>query len=530
MRPDAPRFRQQPPAPPQHPTHRPAPEGDASARDSAATSFHGPTDQASARYARPAEPRHVQESEWGSAIRDEAAVTRHDIPLPSFPARDRQDVWDGRDERPVPALDPNGQWTARYVDRDDRPADHAPVYDEPEKKRRRGLISVVLVLVLLAGLVGGQLLRPVPDPTLELALPTASHTFPGAAPVLPWSGQGQSAVAVEGLGTMGSAGSTTPIPTASVAKVMTAYVILRQHPLRSGEQGPEFTVSPQGIAELPMRRRRGDSLLGIKPNQRFTQRNALEALMIISANDLALELARWDSGGNVRAFVEKMNAAARELGMADTTYTDPSGYDATTVSTAADQVKLLTAAMKIPAFAEIVGKRVYVPSDGGPTRQGGNFLLGRHGVIGGKTGYTDRAGGNFVFAARRSVAGVPTTIVGAVMGQRAPNAAAAVSASERLVVAAENALVSTTLAPAGKPVARVNDGLGDTTPLVSAKPVNVVGWPGLTVQVKTAGEVPRTAAANEQVGAVDVGAARIPLRTAGPVEEPDLIQRLLRLG
>ncbi|WP_325052965.1 D-alanyl-D-alanine carboxypeptidase family protein, partial [Actinomadura sp. WAC 06369] len=400
---------------------------------------------------------------------------------------------------------------------------------EDERSGRRAWPWVlVAALVAVLAVVTAQLLRPVPEPELRLTI-AAEHTFPGAAPRLPWPGSGQSAVFVEGLGTMGASGNAVPAPTASVAKVMTAYVYLRDHPLRPGEPGPTLAVSPEGVAEMPMRRQRGESLLGITQGQRLTQRKALEALMVVSANDVAHELAKWDAG-SVQAFVAKMNAAARELGMANTTYTDPSGYDSGTVSTAADQVKLLRAAMALPAFAEIVNQRTFEPADGGAARPNGNFLLGQFGVVGGKTGFTDAAGGNFVFAARKDVAGVPTLIVGAVMGQRTASAAGAVSAAGELVRAAEGALTSATLAQAGERVAVVDDGLGGTTPVRAASAVTVVGWPGLTVGVAAEGDPPAEAAAGEETGALTAGAARVPLRFGDAYGGPALLDRLTRLG
>lgn len=395
-------------------------------------------------------------------------------------------------------------------------------------KRRRGLVVLVAVLVLAVGVVTGQLLRPVPEPTIKSAL-ASSHAFPGQAPALPWPAAGQSAVYVEGVGLMGSSGGTEPTPTASVAKVMTAYVYLREHPLKTDEPGPVLTVSPEAAAQIPMRRQREESLLGITANQRLTQRKALEALLIISANDIAHELARWDAGDE-QAFVAKMNATAAELGMTSTHYTDPSGYDSGTVSTAEDQVKLLRAAMKVPAFTEVVNHRAYVPDDGGTARQGGNFLLGRHGVVGGKTGYTDAAGGNFVFAARKTVAGVPTLIVGAVMGQKTPSAAGAVNAAGQLVTAAEGALTAVTLAPKGAQVARIDDGLGGTTPLRVAAPVTVVGWPGLTVRVAVKGDPPHRAGAGKRVGTVTAGSVDVPLRLGRALDEPSYLKRLTRLN
>ncbi|MFC5744143.1 D-alanyl-D-alanine carboxypeptidase family protein [Actinomadura rugatobispora] len=397
------------------------------------------------------------------------------------------------------------------------------------KKRRRGLISLIIVLVLLAGGAAGQLVRPVPEPRMQLTLPASTHTFPGSAPVLPLPVQGQSALYVDGIGPMGASGGTVPTPTASVAKVMTAYVFLRSHPLASGQPGPIYTVSPQAAAQMPERRERGESLLGVTAGMRLTERKALEALMIISANDVAHELARWDAG-DPRAFVQKMNDTARTLGMTSTRYTDPSGYDSGTVSTAADQVKLLRAAMDVPAFAEIVSKRSYVPDDGGAVRAGGNVLIGQYGVVGGKTGYTDAAGGNFVFAARRRLAGVDVLFLGAVMGQRSPSALGALRASRDLLAAAQRTLTSVTLAQGGARVGRVDDGLGGFTPVRAAAPITVVGWPGLTVRIRVDGDPPRTAAQGTRVGSVKAGAADVPLELGQRLEEPSILKRLIRLG
>ncbi|WP_245623189.1 D-alanyl-D-alanine carboxypeptidase [Spirillospora albida] len=454
-------------------------------------------------------------------------------PLPPRPVRPPEDeVWHvpAPQESAPPDTRSSGAWAVPWEN--GAPIAQAPppmpVDVEPRKKRRWPLVTLLMVLVLLVGAVTGQLLRPLPDPTVELTLSASSHTFAGTAPTLPWSGQGQSVVYVDGLGLMGSSGGAAPTPTASVAKVMTAYVYLKEHPLAAGEPGPVLTVSPQAAAQIPARKRRGESLLGVTAGQRLTQRKALEALMIISANDVAHELARWDAGSGP-AFVAKMNAAAKALGMDATRYTDPSGYHSGTVSTAADQVKLLRAAMRLPAFEEIVNKRAYVPDDGGPARPGGNILLGQYGVVGGKTGYTDAAGGNYVFAARTAVSGVPTLILGAVMGQRSSSAMAAISAGQQLVAAAGGALTATTLAPAGARVARIEDGLGGRTPLRAASAVTVVGWPGLTVPVRVLGDPPAEGGAGERVATVRAGAARVPLELDRTLAEPDLVKRLTRL-
>ncbi|MGC0416206.1 D-alanyl-D-alanine carboxypeptidase family protein [Embleya sp. AB8] len=247
-----------------------------------------------------------------------------------------------------------------------------------------------------------------------------------------WPTDGQAAMAIDGVPTPITSGTAKPTPTASVAKVMTAYAFLKAKPLTPGTPGPTFTISFEEAARYPDRVRRFESLTPVTPGEAFTQRRALEALMVVSANNIAHEIARWVDGGDA-AFVARMNKTAQDLGMKDTLYTDPSGFDPTTVSTAADQVKLFTAAMRDPAFAGIAGVPSYTDS-GKATKSNGNTLLGHDGVIAGKTGFTTPAGANLVFAAQRDLDGHKQLVIGAVMAQHKGNtAAAAVNASETLI-------------------------------------------------------------------------------------------------
>jgi len=91
----------------------------------------------------------------------------------------------------------------------------------------------------------------------------------------------------------------------------------------------------------------------IAAGEQLTERQALQALLLPSANNIAAVLARWDAGSEDQ-FVARMNAAAQSLGMTHTRYTDPSGYDDATISTAADQLLLVDRAMCLPTFASIV--------------------------------------------------------------------------------------------------------------------------------------------------------------------------------
>jgi D-alanyl-D-alanine carboxypeptidase (penicillin-binding protein 5/6) len=147
----------------------------------------------------------------------------------------------------------------------------------------------------------------------------------------------------------------------------------------------------------------------------LTERQALQALLLPSANNIAEVLARWD-GGSVERFVARMNATARSLGMTHTRYTDPSGYDDATVSTAADQMRIVDPAMRLPVFASIVATpSATLPVAG--TVHNTDTLLGHNGFVGVKSGSTPAAGGCFAFRAIRWIDGKRTTITGVVLGQ-----------------------------------------------------------------------------------------------------------------
>ena len=236
-----------------------------------------------------------------------------------------------------------------------------------------------------------------------------------AVPSTVWPAQGQAAFVQTGQTQIHAGPNQHAAPIASVAKVMTAYLVLRDHPLRLGQDGPTITLSDADVADTDRRRRQRESVVSIAAGEQLTERQALQALLLPSANNIARALARWDDGSEDR-FVARMNATARSLGMTHTRYTDPSGYDDATVSTAADQVRIVDRAMRLPTFASIVATpSATLPVAG--TVHNTNALLGHNGFVGVKTGSDDAAGGCFAFRAIRWIDGKRTAITGVVLGQ-----------------------------------------------------------------------------------------------------------------
>jgi len=302
----------------------------------------------------------------------------------------------------APAGDP-GRVTPPGQDR--RPGTH-------RRRRRRTKILTLLAAGALC-LAGFPIVQLTTGPAKPLHAPVI-HRSPQLGAVA-WPADGESAADIGGVGLVPGPGATRPVPIASVAKVMTAYVILRDHPLAAGASGPVITVEPQEAAAYASQARNGDSLVPVAAGETITERQALEALLLPSADNMAWILARWDAGSRA-AFVARMNTTARRLGMTATTYTDPSGLDASTTSTADDQARLGMAAMRVSALAAVAAMSTADIPVAGVVRNY-NTLLGRHEIAGLKTGSTEAAGGCVLLAAWRRAGSRKTLIIAATLGQ-----------------------------------------------------------------------------------------------------------------
>ncbi|MFV8187293.1 D-alanyl-D-alanine carboxypeptidase, partial [Streptomyces sp. AF1B] len=391
---------------------------------------------------------------------------------------------------------------------------------------------LVLLLVIVFAIV--QAVRPLPTPTLALTADD-SYTFDGDKADLPWPSEGQGWMDVNGIGTMGNFGKQTPVAVGSVAKAMTAYLVLKDHPLKPGAEGEKITVDALAEKEGGYDKDGESTLNTVKKGDVLTERQALSAVMIPSANNIARLLARWDAGSEA-AFIKKMNDTAKKLGMRNTTYTDASGLKETTVSTSEDQVKLGNELVKIPALMEITKLPNWTDPSGHRWRNY-NALVPYNGALGIKTGTTTKAGGNLLFAATKEVGGETVTVVGAILGQHtAPIIDTVNAVSKTAMLAAQDALTSTKILKKGSVVGYVDDQLGGHTPIVLTKDVTAVGWAGLKVKLSfDADDVPHTAKAGTQVGTLTVGdgsngAVKVPVALQKDLAEPGFGAKLKRIG
>jgi D-alanyl-D-alanine carboxypeptidase (penicillin-binding protein 5/6) len=292
----------------------------------------------------------------------------------------------------------------------------------------------------------------------------------------------QEAVALQGVGTIASTSGQTPMPIASLTKVMSAMVVLHDHPLVLGQNGPLITITASDVARYKVEKAQGDSVVKIRAGETLSELQALEAMLIPSGDNITQLLALWDAGSEAN-FVAQMNALAKSLGLHETTYAGTSGVDPATMSTASNQLRLGEVAMSNPVFASIVAlAQVTLPVAG--VVYNVNAELGTDGIDGVKTGWLPQSGGCIVVAASNTVHHVNANVVGVILGQEgiAP-IPSALTAARKLVVAVDKRLRRDRLR-AGSTVATYDASDGQVVPLVTASPLHLVGWSGALVHVR----------------------------------------------
>ncbi len=435
-----------------------------------------------------------------------------------------------------------------------------------------GIGLVVVAVVAAAAVAAERINQPLGATTLHAGLAPSSVVV-GEPSALPWPATGQGAIAVPAIGHTDQSGPEQPVPIASLTKLATAVVVLHDHPIAPGADGPPITVTAADAAEYEVELHLDESTLEIQAGEVLTERQMLEALLVVSSNDIAYSLAVWDAGTE-SAFVVKMNALAASLGATSSHFVDASGYDPASRSTAADCLRIAAEGMRDPTFAAVVAMpSVTLPLVG--TVHNVVSEVGNDGVVGIKSGYTSQAGGCLVLAGVRTVDGRPVTVLIAVLGQpvpppvptstttststTAPPPATAPSGptttttlppgeftvpdpfrytrpvADALLAATAAGVVPVTVSNAGAAVGSASTSWGGRTyrvPVVTAHTAWLFGWPGQ--QVDSATEL-RPVAPGSQKGST-VGSALfalgtqiqvVPLDLATTVPEPSLWWRLV---
>ena len=390
-------------------------------------------------------------------------------------------------------------------------------------------MALFLVVVLVA-YFGVTLFAPLHQQIYAVAPAIAPYYDTGKASMT-WPNYGQAAVGTQQGGLLAKHGPTTKsVPIASVAKIMTALSVLHEKPLKPGEQGPTLTLTQDDQQIYDEYYRKDGSIAPVAVGEKITEYQALQALLLPSANNFADTLVIW-TFGSILDYTEFANDYAKELGLQNSHFADASGFSPDTVSTATDLVKLGQHAMDNPVIAEIVGQSTAVIPVAGTIHNVNGMLRLGEGVVGIKTGNTDQAGGCMLLAVTHKVGKTSVVIISAVLG--APHLTIAMKDALQVAKNAKKNLISMKILSTGQTFGAYSTTWGESAEAATAKSYSAVVWKGSNVQVSPQTEALRTPADKGQVvGSVIVTGialadqAKIPLELTDNLDAPNVMWRL----
>jgi D-alanyl-D-alanine carboxypeptidase len=170
---------------------------------------------------------------------------------------------------------------------------------------------------------------------------------------------------------------------ASLTKLMTA-ILLEEH----AADGEWMTASKKATYQEA-----SNFVFNLKVGEKMQKEEALKALLVISANDVAMMIAEH-IGGDEAGFAAMMNEKAKSIGMVHTHFVTPNGlHDPQHYTTAYDFALLAKEAMKYPAIMEAMGtEQTVVKTDQRQVKiKNNSFIFQNPLAIGGKNGFTNQA-------------------------------------------------------------------------------------------------------------------------------------------
>lgn len=337
------------------------------------------------------------------------------------------------------------------------------------KKTITRLIILLVVLLLVAGTF--QYMRPVNALEPVAAKPTAST--PSVPAQMAWPAYGQAAIGADGFGLLETHGTQTPVPIASITKVITSLAILDKYPIKEGT-GPLITLTDNDVKLYNDYLAKDGSVTRVVAGEQISEYEALQAILLPSANNMADSLAIW-AYGSIDSYLAYANQMLGKMGLTQTKVADASGFSPQSVSTASDLIKLGRAALDNKTLAEIVSQRQANIAVAGNI-DNVNYLLGNSGVIGIKTGNTDQAGGCYLFAAEKEIDGQTIKIIGSVLG--APNLGVAINDSLPLLDTASKNFETKVIAKKGQVFGSLSPPWSKSVDAVSSKDVSLIIWKG----------------------------------------------------
>ena len=400
------------------------------------------------------------------------------------------------------------------------------------ESERRGLHpaiagSVVLVLFVLVLYAVASMLASPPSVAAQPRTDVTGVSEEGEPLALP-RGADAGAVAVVGHEeAIESTGDEEPLPMASVAKVVTALVLLEEHPMEPGSDGATITMGEADLQYYWDMVAEQGSLTDVRAGAQLTQRELMERMLVVSSGNAALSLANWGFGSQ-DAYVEAANSWIAEQGLESMTVVDPVGISADSVATAADMARLARIAYENETVRQLLAiERIEVF---GSWVANTNPLLGEDGVTGGKTGALFASGSNLMLFADREVAGTRVPVVSVIVGVTGTTTTSTASLS--LLDQAYAGFREQVVLPEGTVVGEYHPEWSDQVITAStAEDLTAVTWKGIEVPTAVLLQDVEPSTLSASPGNITVSSfgttTSVDVKTDGVIAPPDFLWRLL---
>lgn len=268
--------------------------------------------------------------------------------------------------------------------------------------------------------------------------PQSEPVIPQITTPMPWPSYGVSAYGVPEDNLFASSKTDeTPVPIASLAKIITALAILQKKPLQPGEQGPMIALDAQDVELVNEYARKDGTYVQVLDGEKISEYQALQAMLLVSANNMADSLVRW-AFGSMDAYVAYANNMLKDQHIEHASVADASGFSPSTVSTAKDMTRIGYLYITQPVLRQIATQeQATIPVEGEIKNY--NSFANEPGIIGLKIGNTDEAKKTFITASIHKGPGSSETI-----------SIAVVLGAENLKIAAQDAVAILKAGDAGR--------------------------------------------------------------------------------
>ena len=387
---------------------------------------------------------------------------------------------------------------------------------------------VLIVAPVLYGVL--TLISPLPETRTVQTGFTEPTSFEGVD--IPLPERGASAVVGPDGTLLNAAGSEEPVPMAGAAKTLLVLASLEARPLQE-EDGEVIAITGADVRFFQELVGTGARVNRVTLGSTWTQREVIRAVMVGGSNNHARTLARW-AFGSEQQYLAAVGAWVADNGLTSTTVVDPTGLPAENTATAADLARLAWLAGQSPVLQSILTGGAGGQSDN-PITDNLSYRTDA-GITAISRGYTDAAGVCLLFSVPLADAGDEEAgrraVYAAFMGQ--PDYPSLSASVDDFVAVAPGAMAPVTIVEEGDEVARVESDWGQTSTLVAARTVTVLGFTG-ELPAGRIDAVPAGFPIDGQPAGnllLDLGGEteRVGLRAEGSIRDPGIVWRVTHPG